>query len=282
MTETKVPIPKVLETPPRTIGNDPAVLIDWLWRAYQVITQSVAYINAQVESLTTTSTDDLPDPATSTVAQAQQTANDAFALADQADQKSNTNTSNITTNSADILALQANVATNTTDIATNTADIAAIVAATGQAVVWAVDEQASATAPSAATTGAWTKRSLGTTKLNNLTGASIAAGVITLPAGTYDADAAVIVHNASGVSGSSGMARLRDTTNGVTLALGTGSGIGLNTGYVSVIKGTFTLAGVTDIELQYYCQATGAPKLGFATSNGDMENWASVHLKSTY
>jgi len=42
------PIPRTLETPPRTTGNvqqDFPILIDWFYRAYQVITQSVNYIN---------------------------------------------------------------------------------------------------------------------------------------------------------------------------------------------------------------------------------------------
>ena len=45
-----VPIPRTLETPPRTTGDpqlDLPLLVDWFYRAYQVITQSVDYINGQ-------------------------------------------------------------------------------------------------------------------------------------------------------------------------------------------------------------------------------------------
>ena len=71
-----VPIPRTLETPPRTTGivqNDLPILIDWFYRAYQVITQSVAYINSQVNN-PDFSVADLPDPSNTTLAQAQQTA----------------------------------------------------------------------------------------------------------------------------------------------------------------------------------------------------------------
>lgn len=48
MTSDVVPIPRTLETPPRTTGNpqlDLPLLVDWFYRAYQVITESVRYIN---------------------------------------------------------------------------------------------------------------------------------------------------------------------------------------------------------------------------------------------
>lgn len=80
------PIPRTLETPPRTTGNataDLPILIDWFWRAYQVITQSVAYINSQVNN-PDFNVADLPDPTNTTLAQAQQTANDAYNLANTA------------------------------------------------------------------------------------------------------------------------------------------------------------------------------------------------------
>src|ERR1035437_6767413 len=82
-----VPIPRTLETPPRTTGQsqqDMPILIDWFWRAYQVITQSVAYINSQVTN-PQFSVANLPDPANTTLAQAQTTANNAYNLANTAE-----------------------------------------------------------------------------------------------------------------------------------------------------------------------------------------------------
>lgn len=91
-TPETVPIPRQLESPPRTTGNaqmDFPIVIDWLWRAYQIIAQAVNYINAQIEDNPDININDLPDPATSTVAQAQTTANQAYALATQAQNTAN-------------------------------------------------------------------------------------------------------------------------------------------------------------------------------------------------
>lgn len=77
------PALRTLETPPRTTGNaqqDLPILIDWFWRAYQVISQAINYINTQVDPAIVTVAN-LPDPNGTTLAQAQQTANDAFSLA---------------------------------------------------------------------------------------------------------------------------------------------------------------------------------------------------------
>lgn len=80
---TKTAAPKALEPPPRTTGNavtDLPLLIDWFWRAYQVITQSVNYIRDRVDP-TLDVVDDLPDPNGTTLAQAQATANAAYSQA---------------------------------------------------------------------------------------------------------------------------------------------------------------------------------------------------------
>lgn len=63
---------------------DIPILVDWLWRAYQVISQSVAYINFQIVDNPDITVTDLPNPQTSTVAQAQTTANQAYILATDA------------------------------------------------------------------------------------------------------------------------------------------------------------------------------------------------------
>lgn len=82
---TTVNLPRILETPPRTTGNaqaDIPILVDWLYSAYQTITESVAYINSQIER-SDVNLASLPDPNATTLATAQQTANDAYNLAAQ-------------------------------------------------------------------------------------------------------------------------------------------------------------------------------------------------------
>lgn len=89
MADSLVPIPRTLEPPPRTTGNattDLPLLIDWFYRAYQVITESVKYINSQISN-PEFNVADLPDPQNTTLALAQQTANDAYNLANTADNR---------------------------------------------------------------------------------------------------------------------------------------------------------------------------------------------------
>src|ERR1035437_7118184 len=108
-----VPVPRPLETPPRTTGNiqqDMPILINWFWRAYQVISQSVAYINSQVTN-PAFSVANLPDPLNTTLAQAQTTANNAYNLANTANVTANNDAAaitalNVTTINANIAAQQ--------------------------------------------------------------------------------------------------------------------------------------------------------------------------------
>lgn len=127
-----VPIPKTLESPPRTTGNiqqDMPILINWFWRAYQVITQSVAYINSQVTN-PEFNVAALPDPANTTLASAQLTANNAYNLANTANIEGINNTNSLVTINSDIATIEGDLTTKTANIAANTLAIAA------QAVLW--------------------------------------------------------------------------------------------------------------------------------------------------
>ena len=123
MTESpNIPIPATLEAPPRSTGDarlDYPQLVDYIYRAYQVIQQAVDYINQQVE-VADLDTGSLPDPASSNTYTAQLTANTAYVLADEANDRSEDNEANITTNASNIATNAANIATNTADIATLT------------------------------------------------------------------------------------------------------------------------------------------------------------------
>ena len=71
--------------PPRQTGNDKidlANIITWAWDFYKSVVVNNLYLK-QTEQLDTSTFDasDLPDPASATVASAQQTANEAYTLA---------------------------------------------------------------------------------------------------------------------------------------------------------------------------------------------------------
>jgi hypothetical protein len=106
---TTAPITRALEAPPRSTGNpaqDYPILIDWVYKAFQVINQAVGYINNQVQENPDFDITNLPNPATSTIAQAQNTANQAYVIADGADDKADALDTRMDTAEADIDALQ--------------------------------------------------------------------------------------------------------------------------------------------------------------------------------
>ncbi len=117
----KVPLPSSLEPPPRSTGDaqaDYPQLVDWMYRAYQVIQQSVEFINNEIDTVDL-NVANLPDPLNSSVYLAQLTANTGYVLADKAFDET-------VTNKADILTNKNNIDTNTTNISVNTAAIAVL------------------------------------------------------------------------------------------------------------------------------------------------------------
>lgn len=145
-------------------------------------------------------------------------------------------------------------------------------------VFWVRDEKSSGTAAQSLSAATWNKRTLAS-KLNTISGASIASSVVTLPAGTYEATAFAETANAT-TNSIKHKIRLYDTTNTVELVVG--SSAHLATGNTSLTQSTipmsrFTLAGATNIELQHY--VSGANSGGEPTSSGSVEVYAEVYFK---
>jgi hypothetical protein len=115
------------------------------------------------------------------------------------------------------------------------------------------ETQASGTNSGGSTANAWTKRTLNTTNKNDITGCSIAASVITLPAGSYYVTASAPFHQTNALR-----IRLQNTSDATTAILGqngdAGSGIGLTVN--AFLVGYFTITASKNFELQYY--VTGA------------------------
>lgn len=137
------------------------------------------------------------------------------------------------------------------------------------------EEQASGTNGGTFTSGAWQTRVLNVEKTNTITGASLAANQIILPAGDYELEAdapawIVDFHKAKirRVSGTPG-----------DLLIGT-SEYALTSGGVynrSIVRGTFTLAAPTTLELQHRCSTTAATwGFGRAVSFSVVEVFAEV------
>lgn len=123
----------------------------------------------------------------------------------------------------------------------------------------------------------WTKRTLNTVLTNNISGASLASSVITLPAGTYE----LISRN--GFYGDFlHKSRIRQTSGTpATLLVGSSEQQYVSSEMVtsSVARGLFTLSGSTDIELQYYASSSQTGGEGNATGSGEVEVYADVFIK---
>ncbi len=133
------------------------------------------------------------------------------------------------------------------------------------------DRRTSGTAGDSRTGGTWSKHTLQTEEVSGISGASLASSVATLPAGTYKINAWVDIEDPTG-----GMIRLRNTTDGSTVALGranTGSGTG--DGGIAVMQGQFTIAASKGFELQVYSSgAASTPE-----STGEDEVYADLYIE---
>lgn len=138
---------------------------------------------------------------------------------------------------------------NDTSIPTSAAVLDAI-----GAILIVRDQKTSATSGGTFTSGSWQTRTLNTTIVNNISGASIGSNQITLPAGTYLIRASAPAHRVN-----AHQTRLQDITNGATLLNGS-SEYTEQAGAIVVtrsqIDGTFTLSGTSALQIQHQCQTT--------------------------
>jgi len=116
------------------------------------------------------------------------------------------------------------------------------------------ETQASGTNGGGSTATTWTKRTLNTTVVNNITGASIAASVITLGAGSY-----VVTASAPSYESTVFRIRLQNTTDSTTAALGTSEyNLASSAQGRAFVSGYFTITGNKNFELQHYVSVARA------------------------
>ena len=120
------------------------------------------------------------------------------------------------------------------------------------------ETQASGTNGGGSTATTWTKRTLNTTVVNNISGASISASVITLGAGSY-----VVTASAPTYEPTVFRIRLQNTTDSTTAALGT-SEYNLSSAAQgrAFVSGYFTITGSKNFEVQNYVSVARA-NVGF-------------------
>ena len=122
----------------------------------------------------------------------------------------------------------------------------------------------------------WTKRTLNTTVVNNITGASIASSVITLAAGSYIVNSTCPCYESNTFK-----LRFQNTTDSTTAALGTSEFSGSSALAVrGFMSGYFTITGNKNFELQHIVSTTRAT-LGFgypANFAGISEVYSTIQI----
>lgn len=140
------------------------------------------------------------------------------------------------------------------------------------------DEKTSGTSGGSSSATTQNVRTLNTVVVNTLTGASLSSNQITLDAGTYRVFASAETHESSG-----NRLRLRNVTDGVTVASGVNSHSGTSGASMPstahILGDRFTISGTKVFELQHYTVAAKATiGLGIAVSSGEVEIYADVKI----
>lgn len=137
------------------------------------------------------------------------------------------------------------------------------------------ETQSSGTAGGGSTGSAFTKRTLNTTVVNNISGCSIATSVVTLAtAGTY-------VMWASTPSYQSGFTktRIRNTTASTDAVVGQNADASNVVGCNSIAFGIVTITASTNFEVQTWVQVTKATNgFGAAVSSGSSEIYSQLYI----
>lgn len=163
----------------------------------------------------------------------------------------------------------------TTDPALDPTNYVLLSAMTGFPTINVRDERPAGTVGGTATAGSWVQRVLNTVKSNTITGASLSANQITLPAGTYEYDG-----SAPGVQCDGHRIRLWNVTDVSVIDTGTNAN-SYNTAVCthSHVSGVFTIASQKTIEIQHrLVTVNGAYALGSASGVAP-ELYAEITLR---
>ena len=140
-----------------------------------------------------------------------------------------------------------------------------------------VDKKAQNTNGGTFTSGAWRTRDLNTVRTNEITGASLAANQLTLPAGTFYCVWSAPAHENNNTINPH-QTRLQNITGAATLIVGSSSYSAADACTVSLGTGRFTLSGSTTVELQHRITNTQA-NTGFGSPvNQTDEIYAQISI----
>lgn len=135
------------------------------------------------------------------------------------------------------------------------------------------DQKSSGTNGGGITSGAWRTHTLNTEVLDEI-GITTTTNVMALAAGTYKCSF-WSTFSATDVS----QCRLQDTTNTVTLAIGSNIKAGASNSGISFGHGYFVLSGAANVELQVRVSTTNGTDGGGQATSWGTEVYASVYLE---
>ncbi len=166
--------------------------------------------------------------------------------------------------------------TNTTQIAT-TAFVLANSAANTQQFAQIQDQKPSGTNGGSSVSAVWTTRTLNTTVFNEITGLTLSANLISLPAGTYYVEVSSPLGTPTNFR-----LRLWNNTDSSTVLLGQNNTMTLNNSSPRAeLAGRFTISSSKSLVVQYYASTSVANVgLGYAnsTSGSDVEIYTDTRI----
>jgi hypothetical protein len=145
-------------------------------------------------------------------------------------------------------------------------------------VLYVREELASGTASgTSSTTAAWVTCVLNTVKVNEISGASLSANQIVLPAGTYEFEGSSPVYAQALTAHKT---QLYNVTDATVIDAGTvdASNATATSTYRSVLRGRFTISAAKTIALRRFVNATNAGSASFSSA-GVVEVYAELKFK---
>lgn len=168
----------------------------------------------------------------------------------------------------------ATVGTNTTQVAT-TAFVLANTGGSGVPKLFQVqDQKATSTNGGMTVATTWSNRTLNTSVTNQISGASLASDVVTLPAGTYYIDCVVPFYGTTNTK-----VRLYNTSDSTTAITGSSIGASGAVSMLATIRGLFTITSSKNFVVQYYATNVVTAGLGIiGNAAPEAEIYTSVSI----
>jgi len=167
---------------------------------------------------------------------------------------------------------------NTSDADKPVSDAQAVINASKQntlGIMILKDVRASGTSGGASVAGVYTTRTLNTTSVNTITGASRSGNQFTLPAGTF-----IIKASATAYDSGNHKVKMYNITNLANAIIGTSerTSTAFLTTSRSFIEDVITITSAKTFDIRHWVESSNANGFGIPTSSGDSEVYATIEI----